>query len=128
MPTSFTDSNLRAGGFVVREANGYRSREMGVVLSGRTLVAGMVVGKVTASGKYVAWTAGASDGSQTVAGILWDATDASLGDVRQTIVVRDAEVNWGELQWDAGVTGGNKTTARGQMATLGLIARDSIPA
>ena len=126
MPT-IVDKPTRAGSFTVSAA-GMRSREMAVVKSGRTLPAGAVVGKETASGKLVYWTAGASDGSQNVCGILWDDTDASAGDVRQTVLVRDATVNWAELQWDVGVTGGNKNTARAQMAALGIVARDPIPA
>jgi hypothetical protein len=132
MPTFpvFTSKSTRPGFFVAggSAAPGHHALEQAVVLSGRALPAGAVVGKVTASGKLVYWTAGASDGSQNVYGVLWDDTDASEGDVRQLVVARDATVNWGELQWDVGVTGGNKTTARGQMAALGIVARDPIPA
>ena len=43
-----------AGEFVVSEGNGKISRETIIVLSGETLEAGAVLGKVTASGKYKA--------------------------------------------------------------------------
>jgi Bacteriophage lambda head decoration protein D len=43
-----------AGEFIVSEGNGSISRETITVLSGETLQAGAVLGKVTASGKYKA--------------------------------------------------------------------------
>jgi hypothetical protein len=124
---SIVDRPTRAGSFTVSEA-GMRSREMGVVLSGRTLPAGAVVGKVTASGKLIYWTAGASDGSQNVYGLLFDRADASEGDCKAVVLVRSAEANWAELQWDAGVTGLEKTAARTALLAKRLVNRDSIPA
>ena len=42
--------STHAGEFLVSEANGCRSRDTGTVVSGQDLVAGAVVGIVTASG------------------------------------------------------------------------------
>ena len=53
-----------AGEFVVSEGNGKISRETITVLSGQTLQAGRVLGKVTASGKYKALDPAAVDGSE----------------------------------------------------------------
>jgi hypothetical protein len=77
-----------AGEFVVSEGNGKISRETITVLSGETLEAGAVLGKVTASGKYKALDPAAVDGSEAAAGILYDA----LGIGRRGIdgVVKDA--------------------------------------
>jgi hypothetical protein len=69
-----------AGEFVVSEGNGRISRETMTVLSGQSLQAGAVLGKVTASGKYKALNPAASDGSQAAAGVLYDAVDASGAD------------------------------------------------
>ena len=53
------------GEFLMTEANGQRSRETITIASGAGVIApGTVLGKVTASGKYVASAVGASDGSQ----------------------------------------------------------------
>ena len=94
-----------AGEFVVSEGNGKISRETITVLSGQTLEAGAVLGKVTASGKYKALDPAAVDGSEVAAGILYDAVDASAADAEGVAIVRLAEVNAAELVWPAGITG-----------------------
>lgn len=81
-----------AGEFILSEANGNLSTEQIVVVSGQDLAAGTVVGKVTASGKYAAYSDGASDGTEVAAGILFDAVDASAADAAGVIVERLAEV------------------------------------
>jgi hypothetical protein len=101
-----------AGEFVVSEGNGKISREAGAVL-----------GKVTASGKYKALDPAAVDGSEAAAGILYDAVDASAADAEGVAIVRLAEVNAAELVWPEGITGGEQTTALGELATLNIIAR-----
>lgn len=50
------------------------------VLSGQTLARGAVVGKITASGKYILSLAAANDGSQTPDLILSEDVDATAGD------------------------------------------------
>lgn len=47
---------------------------------GQNLVRGAVLGKVTATGKYVLSASAASDGSQAPAAILVDDTNATAGD------------------------------------------------
>ena len=112
-----------AGEFVVSEGNGKISRETITVLSGQTLEAGAVLGKVTASGKYKALDPAAVDGSEAAAGILYDAVDASAADAEGVAIVRLAEVNAAELVWPAGITAPQQTTALGQLAALTIIAR-----
>jgi hypothetical protein len=112
-----------AGEFVVSEGNGRISRETIIVLSGQTLQPAAVLGKVTASGKYKALDPGASDGSEVAAGILYDRVDASDGDAEGVAIVRLAEVNAAELVWPDGITGGEQTTALGELAALTIIAR-----
>lgn len=51
------------------------------ILSGQNLAAGAVIGKVTASGKYILSLSAAEDGSETPIAILMEAVDASGGDV-----------------------------------------------
>jgi hypothetical protein len=99
-----------AGEFIVSEGDGRISRETITVLSGQNLQAGAVLGKVTASGKYKALEPAAVDGSETAAGILYDAVDASAADSEGVAIVRLAEVNAAELVWPAGITGGEQTT------------------
>jgi Bacteriophage lambda head decoration protein D len=112
-----------AGEFVVSEGNGRISREIITVLSGQTLQAAAVLGKVTASGKYKALNPAAVDGSEVAAGILYDAVDASAADAEGAAIVRLAEVNAAELVWPAGITAPQQTTALGQLRALTIIAR-----
>lgn len=50
------------------------------IASGQNLSRGTCLGKVTATGKYKKWDSSASDGTQTLAGILGDDVDASSAD------------------------------------------------
>lgn len=94
------------------------------VLSGQTLVAGAVVGKVTASGKYVAYdNVGTDDGRRTVAGVLVSAVDASGGDAAGLVLLRGpAIINKNDLTWASGVDAGEQATAITSMLTLGIKA------
>lgn len=105
------------------EGNGKISRETITVLSGETLQAGAVLGKVTASGKYKALDPAAVDGSEAAAGVLYDAVDASAADAEGVAIVRLAEVNAAELVWPDGIIVPEQTTALGELAALNIIAR-----
>ena len=59
---------VHAGEFLLAEANGHISRETVVVQSGENLVAGTVLGKITANGKYIAYSDGNADGSEVALG------------------------------------------------------------
>lgn len=50
------------------------------LITGQNLVAGTVLGRITASGKYTGWTAGAADGSQVGAAVLCHDIDATAAD------------------------------------------------
>jgi hypothetical protein len=112
-----------AGEFIVSEGNGTISRENITVLSGETLEAGAVLGRVTASDKYKALDPAAVDGSEAAAAILYDAVDASAADAGGVAILRLAEVHAGELVWPDGIAAGEKTTALGELAALTIIAR-----
>lgn len=51
-----------------------------IVSSSTVLSGGTVLGKVTASGKYTIYAGGASDGTETARGILFERVDATDGD------------------------------------------------
>ncbi|MCW4114749.1 head decoration protein [Aurantimonas sp. MSK8Z-1] len=126
MSTVLTEDRFSgAAHYIVSEAAGmYRSREQGVVASGSgVLKPGAVLGKVTASGKFKPLAPGASDGTQTAAAILWEGCDATSGDVRRTLTVRDTEVHADVLVWAAGVTDAQKTAAMASLAAVGIIGR-----
>jgi hypothetical protein len=56
-------------------------------------VPGTVLGKITASGKYVAYDDdGTDDGRRTAAGILYAGVDATSADAAAVMIARHAEV------------------------------------
>lgn len=112
------------GEFLVSEASGARSRdEITVVAGSNQLGPGRILGKLTASGKYAPYNPEGSDGSQTVAGILYAAVDAS-GDVQAVAITRDAEVNAAELDWGA-LNAGQIAAGRAGLVALGIVPRDT---
>ena len=113
------------GEFILSEANGQRSRETITIASGAGIIAaGTVLGKVTASGKYIASAVGASDGSEVPAAINIYGADATASDVTVSAIVRDAEVNGKCLTWHADRDQpAEKAAANAALANLGVIVR-----
>lgn len=105
------------GEFLLSEANGTRSREEVVIAAAAgAMVPGTVVGKITASGKYVAYSNGAADGTQTAVGVLYHDVPDSAADQKAVIIARDAEVNGDELT-------GSDAPALVELAAIGIIVR-----
>lgn len=78
---------------------------------------------VTATvGAMKALNLGASDGTQTVAGILMEGIGANVT-AERTITKRDAEVNAAHLVYPAGATASQKATINTALAGLGIILR-----
>lgn len=109
------------GEAILSEANGQRSREAITIESGENLAPNTVLGRVTASGNYVAYDETNSDGSETAAAVLFDAVDATGGDAAGVAFVRDAEVFSGALVWKGGV---DETGGITDLAGRGIIVRD----
>ena len=109
--------------FLVSEANGmYRSRDEVTVAAGAApgLLAGTILGKLTAGGNYVAYDPLAATGAEDIAGILFE---AAVGTVKRTVVTRDAEVNGAHLIYQDGADDAAKATANAALAALGIIVR-----
>ena len=95
--TILTES-VRAGEFLIAEGNGSISREeVTIAAAAGALAAGTVMGKIAASGKYVAYANGASDGTEVAAGILYDAAPDVAVDQKGVLIVRHAEVEETQL-------------------------------
>ncbi|MGU3627991.1 head decoration protein [Comamonas sp. AG1104] len=116
--------------YLVSEANGTRSREVVTIAQGQNLLPGAVLGKVTATGKYVAvdpangsGEGGTPDGSQTAVAVLFAAVDTTAAEKPGVITARDAEVAAHALAWPAGTTEPQKTAALAQLAAVGIVAR-----
>jgi hypothetical protein len=106
----------RTAEFLISEANGYRSREeRTAALGGTALVAGTLLGRLSAGGNYVPYVAGAATGAEIVSGILFQ---SGVGTALQTIIVRDAEVNLAAITY----TGVEATVTAGLNA-LGIAVR-----
>jgi hypothetical protein len=124
MSPSLTEGQ-HAGEFVLSEANGNRARDNVIVTVGAatTFAAGSVLGKITASGKYVLYDDGNADGSEVAAAVLYDNVENSGGapaDFTAVAIVRDAEVRTNDLQWAASV---DEAGGIVDLAAVGIIAR-----
>jgi len=73
------------------------------IASGSNIAKGAVLGRITASGKFVLSTSGASDGSETPDAILAETVDASAQD-KQAVVYFSGEFNENALQLGTGHT------------------------
>jgi len=116
--------HLGAGAFIKSEGNGDISRETIVIVaaSGK-LLAGTVLGKITATGKYKPYDNDAVDGSQTAAAILVYDVDATTADVTAVGLVRLAEVWTSRLVWATSVLLAEKAPAYVELAAANVFVR-----
>lgn len=94
MPT--LTEQIHVGEWLLSDA-GLRSYEEVTVTAtlNTAMPTGTVLGKITASGKYIKSLNAAADGSQTAVAILHTPIESGAArDVKVTVVTRDAEV-WG---------------------------------
>jgi hypothetical protein len=115
------------GEFLVSEAAGTRARAAVIVTVPASTVRppGLVLGRITATGKYVAYNDAAVDGSQTAVAVLYDEARNDTGapiDVDVAAIVRDAEVRTADLDWNAQAAPAI-TAGLADLATVGIIAR-----
>lgn len=103
----------------------YFSRDEVTILSGETVNIGSVLGKVTASGKYVLSDADAVDGSQAAAAVALQNLGTVAADTPCIVMVRDAILGREALVWHANNDAAEITIAEGELAALGIIVRDS---
>ena len=114
--------------FIVSESNGYRSRDDVTVTvpATTTYAAGTILGKITASGKYVRHAAGATDGSEDEAGVLYETLANTTGsgvDNASVSMARDAEVNGSELTYEVGADAAQIILSDAALKALGIIVR-----
>lgn len=106
------------GEFLLSEARGNRSREVvTVTVAGAVaLPSGQVLGKITASGKYAAYSNANSNGTEAAAAVLLNACPGVNGDYKCTVFVRDCEVMSGMLT-------GSDANGVADLLALGVIVR-----
>lgn len=113
--------------FIKAEEEQSYSRKDITVASGQNLAIGTVLGKITASGKYAAYDNDAVDGTQTAAGILTAAVNASAADAPGVAVVRQAIAAKEQLIFGAGVTTqGEKDAAYVDLEAIGIVCRATV--
>lgn len=124
MTVLYDDRRRTAHHIVSEAANIYRSREQIVIASGSgKLVAGTVLAKVTASGKYVPWASGGAGGAGDSVAVLWGPVDATSADAEAVANVRDCEVAANLLTWPAGTSDAAKNAELVKLDGRGIIAR-----
>jgi hypothetical protein len=97
----------------------------GIIASGAgVLKLGTVLGRITASGKYVLHDNALANGAEVAAAILGEAVDATAADVRALVVEWGTIVVLPELTFKAGISAPNKTAAIASLATQKILARD----
>lgn len=119
--TTLTETG-HAAGFILSEAMGQRSRENVTLVSGAVVLAGQVLGIITATGKYDKYDNQDSDGTEAAKAISINDADATDGDITIAVIARDAEVNGDELVYlTASPT--DETAAATDLLAQGIIVR-----
>lgn len=114
------------GDLLKYEAPSLYSREAATVAAGQNLQLGTVLGRKTDDGKLYALAPGASDGSETAAGVLAADIDATLINRDDALLIaRHAIVARSALIWPTGITAAQKAAAEAQLAALGILVRDA---
>lgn len=72
------------------------------IAAGASLAAGSVLGEITVGGKYKLAADGAGDGSEDPTVVLWEAVDATEGDVPAEVLLC-GDVRGSELTLGAGI-------------------------
>lgn len=103
--------------FLLSEGNGSISREqITIAAAAGAMDEGTVLGKITASGKYVAYSNAAADGSEVAAAVLYRAVPDLAADQQAVAILRQAEVMASDLT-------GLDAPARVDLAAVGIICR-----
>ena len=97
----------------------------GANVAGSPLLPCTLLGKVTASGKYIPLAPAASDGSENVAGILYTPDiDAASADKQCLAAVNgDMIINWDKVVLVNALDAGQVATAKSQLLALRIKAR-----
>lgn len=124
MVSKVSESAFDPNGLLVQLNGAPVFGEMVTIASGANLAKGDAVGQITSGGKYIKSLSGASDGSQTIAGILADDCDASGGD-KQAFVYYTGEFNAAKVSLGASHT---LASVRRSLAQRGIFLHSAQPA
>jgi hypothetical protein len=124
MPDVFYEGRHTAE-FMVSEANGNRSREVGVLAAGEAVKAGTVLGQSDATSKYSPLNPASTAGFENATALLYDNVPASEDDRRVVLIKRDAEVKPSLLVWPDDINEADKATAMQSLDAVGIAFRSS---
>jgi hypothetical protein len=111
-----------AGHFCVGQSDYERSREtITVAVAAPAMVAGQLLGIVTANGHFTVFNPAAADGTQNFAGILWDDVPDAAVTQKAVRVYRDQPVNGFALAGYAALTTPQKTALIAAAKAMGII-------
>jgi hypothetical protein len=121
--TTYTEP-YRANEVLLSEAPGTLSRESITIVSGSgAIVAGLVLGKVTASGKYAPYDDDNADGTEVAAAIALEAVDATSADQTCAVAFRLCEVRSSAIQWAGTNDATDQTNGLADLAAKYVIVR-----
>ena len=104
------------GEFILYTEEKYSVDQVGVAAAAGALVPGTVLGRITATGEYVAYNNAAADGSEVARAINIHAVPDAASVQSTTAITRQAEVVGSLLT-------GLDTAARADLAAVGIIVR-----
>ena len=84
---------------------------------------GMVMGQITASGKWVPLDTGASTGQEVARGILGIQETVTISEDTVLQMYFTGEYRSEDIVWPTGITAANKLTAMQQLADRGIIIK-----
>lgn len=121
--TVVTRNNARSAYYLMESAAPSLVNEEIIIASGAgVLKPGTVIGKITASGKYVLHDVALSNGAEAAAAILFHPVDATSADVKTVATVRGpANINGNNLTYKTGISAPNKALAIAALRAKGLI-------
>lgn len=117
-----SDHHKRSGCYLGESAALNIINEEIIVASGAgVLLPGTVLGKITASGKYVLHDNALANGAENAAAILFHKVDATSADVKTVATVRGpATIFDPQLTYKAGISAPNKLAAQTALRAKGL--------
>ena len=126
--TTVLNSPAVASDWLKHEAANYFSRETGILAAGSGVCGtGMVLAKITATGKWVPAAASGNDGSQIAAGVLFDTSvDATSADKPCIVVSKHAIAAHAGLTYGSTITDAAKrAAANAQLTAAGVRVREA---
>lgn len=107
--------------FLIREANGHRSRDVGTVdATAGAMEPGTILGFDGTN--YVRHDADASNGAEDEAAVLYEGIAEGETEDR-TLIVRDAEVNGHHLIYEDGADQNQRDASDAALRALGIVVR-----